>query len=103
MPPLLHVKFLRKFMRYLSWLFKIILFVLLLGFAIKNTETTVIHYFLGYEWQAPLVLILLIFFCAGAAIGIMASFGYIFRQKRKMRLLERELRLKDEEGRQATQ
>ncbi|HYA21117.1 MAG TPA: LapA family protein [Burkholderiales bacterium] len=90
-------------MRYLSWLFKIILFVLLLGFAIKNTETTVIHYFLGYEWQAPLVLILLIFFCAGAAIGIMASFGYIFRQKRKMRLLERELRLKDEESRQATQ
>ncbi|HXZ95488.1 MAG TPA: LapA family protein [Burkholderiales bacterium] len=90
-------------MRYLSWLFKIILFLLLLGFAVKNTETTVIHYYLGYEWQAPLVVILLVFFCVGAAIGIMACIGYIFRQKRKMRLLERELRLKDQENRQAAQ
>jgi len=90
-------------MRYLSWLFKIILFLLLLGFAVKNTETAVLHYYLGYEWQAPLVLILLVFFCAGAAVGIVASLSYLFRQRREMLLLKRELRLKEQENRQTAQ
>ena len=90
-------------MRYLSWLLKIILFLLLFGFAVKNTETAVLRYYLGYEWQAPLVLILLVFFCAGAAVGIMASLGYVFRQRRKLSSLKRELRLKDQENGQAAQ
>jgi len=90
-------------MRYLSWLFKIILFVLLLGFAVKNTETAVLHYYLGYEWRAPLVLILLVFFCAGAAVGIVASLSYLFRQRREMRSLKRELRLNEQENRQTAQ
>ena len=103
MPPLLHIGFCRGDMRYLSWFFKIILFLLLLGFAVKNTETAVLHYYLGYEWQAPLVLILLVFFCAGAAVGVIASLSYIFRQKRKMLSLKRELRLKDQDNRQTAQ
>ena len=90
-------------MRYLSWLLKFILFLLLLGFAVKNTETAVLHYYLGYEWQAPLVLILLVFFCAGAAVGIVASLSYLFRQRREMLLLKRELRLKGQENRQTAQ
>jgi putative membrane protein len=90
-------------MRYLSWLFKIILFLLLLGFAVKNTETAVLRYYLGYEWQAPLVLILLVFFCAGAAVGIVASLSYLFKQRREMLTLKRELRLKEQENRQTAQ
>lgn len=103
MPPLLHIGYHCGFMRYLSWLLKIILFLLLFGFAVKNTETAVLRYYLGYEWQAPLVLILLVFFCAGAAVGIMASLGYVFRQRRKLSSLKRELRLKDQENGQAAQ
>ena len=90
-------------MRYLSWLLKFILFLLLLGFAVKNTETAVLHYYLGYEWQAPLVLILLVFFCAGAAVGIVASLSYLFRQRREMLLLKREFRLKGQENRPTAQ
>ena len=90
-------------MRYLSWLLKFILFLLLLGFAVKNTETAILLYYLGYEWQAPLVLILLVFFCAGAAVGIVASLSYLFRQRREMLLLKRELRLKGQENRQTAQ
>lgn len=103
MPPLLHIGFRRGDMRYLSWLFKIILFLLLLGFAVKNTETAVLRYYLGYEWQAPLVLILLVFFCAGAAVGIVASLSYLFKQRREMLTLKRELRLKEQENRQTAQ
>jgi len=103
MPPLLHIGFRRGDMRYLSLLLKIILFLLLLGFAVKNTETAVLRYYLGYEWQAPLVLILLVFFCAGAAVGVIASLSYIFRQKRKMQSLKRQLRLNDQENKQNAQ
>jgi putative membrane protein len=90
-------------MRYLSWLIKIILFLLLLSFAVKNTETAVLRYYFGYEWPAPLVLILLVFFCAGAAVGIIASLSYIFRQRREMLSLKRELRMKGQENRQTAQ
>jgi putative membrane protein len=100
---LLHIGFRRGDMRYLSWLFKIILFLLLLGFAVKNTETAVLHYYLGYEWKAPLVLILLVFFCAGAAVGIIASLSYLFGQRREMLSLKRELRVKEQENRQTAQ
>ena len=103
MPLFLHIGFCHGYMRYLSWLFKIILFLLLLGFAVKNTETAVLRYYLGYEWPAPLVLILLVFFCAGAAVGVIASLSYIFKQRRKMLSLKRELRLKGEENRQTVQ
>lgn len=82
-------------MRYLSWLLKFILFLLLLSFAVKNTETTVLRYYLGYEWQAPLVVILLVFFCAGAAIGVAASLSYLFRQRREILNLKREMRVKN--------
>ena len=35
-------------MRYLLWLFKFALFVLVLSFAIKNTETVTVRYYLGH-------------------------------------------------------
>ncbi|MGH8750310.1 MAG: LapA family protein, partial [Burkholderiales bacterium] len=83
-------------MRTLSWFLKFILFVLLLSFAVKNTETTVLHYYLGYEWQAPLVVILLVFFGAGAALGVAACLSHVFRQRREILSLKRELRQKQE-------
>jgi uncharacterized integral membrane protein len=56
-------------MRYLLWLLKFVLFVLILSFAIKNTDTVTVRYYLGYEWQAPLVLVLLVFFGLGRCSG----------------------------------
>ena len=74
-------------MRYLSGLLKIILFVFLLGFAVKNSDLVVVHYYLGYQWQAPLVLVLLVFFTLGAIIGVAACSGYLFRQRRELQRL----------------
>jgi hypothetical protein len=51
-------------MRYLSWITRLVLFLLLLGFALKNTEPVALRYFLGQEWRAPLSLVLLLFFGA---------------------------------------
>lgn len=78
-------------MRYLSWVFGVTLFLLALGFAIKNSEIVTLYYYLGYQWQAPLVVIVLSAFCAGAGAGIAASLGFIFKQRREIFKLRREL------------
>jgi putative membrane protein len=55
-------------MRYLMWFLRIALFLVLLGFTVKNAETVTVHYYFGYQWQAPLILIILLFFDLGLAI-----------------------------------
>jgi uncharacterized integral membrane protein len=83
-------------MRYFAWLLKAALFILLLGFAVKNSDVVTLQYYLGYQWQAPLVLVILLFFALGAAVGVVASLGFLFRQRRELSALRKELRLKDQ-------
>ena len=69
-------------MRYLIWFLRGILFLLLLGFTVRNVDPVTLHYYFGFEWQAPLILILLLFFTLGVAIGVLSCLGKIFRQRR---------------------
>ena len=85
-----------KMIRYLSWVLRIALFLLLLGFAVKNSELVMLRYYLGYEWQAPLVLIILIFTLVGVVIGVAANLGFVFKQKREILALKKELRMKSQ-------
>ena len=82
-------------MRYLVWLLRAILFLLLLGFAVKNDQPVTLRYFLGYEWQVSLVVILLLFFAVGMGTGVLALMGNLFRQQREIAALKKELRLKN--------
>ncbi|MDE1943443.1 MAG: LapA family protein [Betaproteobacteria bacterium] len=82
-------------MVYLKWLVRIVIFVLLLGFAVKNLEPVTLNYFLGYQWQEPLVVILLAFTLLGVIIGLLASMSTLFRQRREIQALRRELRRLD--------
>ncbi len=81
-------------MRYLVWLLRAVMFIVLLGFAVKNDQPVVLRYFFGYEWQASLVVILLLFFAVGMGIGVLAMLGNVFRQRRDIAALKRELSLK---------
>ena len=78
-------------MRFFLWTLKVALFLLVLSFAVKNTDLVTVRYYLGYQWQAPLVLVLLAFFCLGVVIGIVASLAHMLRQRRAMAGLRREL------------
>jgi uncharacterized integral membrane protein len=71
----------------------VLLFLLFLGFALKNTEPVAVRYFLGYEWHAALSLVLLVFFGAGAVLGVAASLGVAYRQRRELVRLRRRSRL----------
>lgn len=64
------------------WLINIILFLFLLSFSAKNSEITTIHYYFDLEWQAPVVVILLIFFALGISLGYL--FGIIKKSRRKL-------------------
>ena len=67
-------------------------FLLLLGFAVKNLDGVTVRYFLGLAWQAPLVLVLLVFFAAGISLGVAPSVAIMVRQRREILGLKRELR-----------
>ena len=82
-------------MRYLIWLLRAVLFFMLLGLALKNDQPVVLRYFFGFEWQASLVVVMLLFFAVGMGVGILAVLGNIFRQRREIAVLKRELRLKN--------
>jgi putative membrane protein len=82
-------------MRYLNWMLRVVLFLALLGFAVKNDQPVTLHYFFGYEWQSNLVTVLLIFFAAGAAIGILAMFANVLQKRREIAVLKRDIRAKE--------
>jgi uncharacterized integral membrane protein len=82
-------------MRYLIWLLRAILFLLLLGFALKNDQLVTLRYFFGYEWQTSLVVVLLCFFTTGVVIGLLAMVGMLYRQRRELSSAKRELQLKN--------
>lgn len=82
-------------MKYLLWILRALLFLILLSFALKNDEPVVLHYFFGYEWHTSLILVLLLFFATGAAIGMLAILGTLLRQRREIAALKKELNLKN--------
>ena len=79
-------------MRYLSWILRLLLFVLLFGFALKNSDPGSVRFYLGSQWDASLALVVLVFFGIGAAAGVIACFAYIYRQRREILQLRKELR-----------
>lgn len=82
-------------MKYLIWLLRAFVFLILLSFAVKNDQPVVLSYFFGYEWSASLVLVLLLFFALGAAVGMLAVLGTLLRQRKEVARLKNELRLKN--------
>ncbi len=82
-------------MRYLNWLLRAVVFLILLSFALKNDQPVVLRFFFSYEWQTSLVVALLLFFAVGAGVGMLAILGNVIRQRREIAVLKRELRLKN--------
>lgn len=69
-------------MKIISRIIAAILFVAFFGFALKNEQIVTLQYFFGYQQSAPLVIMLLIFFLAGAVLGVLAMVPIVFRHKR---------------------
>ncbi|NJD24032.1 MAG: LapA family protein [Betaproteobacteria bacterium] len=77
-------------MTALTWAIRLVIFSLLLLFALRNTQVVTLHFVPGYQWDAPLVITLLAFFAGGALLGALSLVGVIFRQRREIGRLKRE-------------
>ena len=78
-------------MRYLGWAVRILFFVAVLGFALQNSQAVTLHYFLGYVWEAPLVVLLLAALALGTLLGLLALLPTLFRLRRERTKLRKEL------------
>ena len=58
-------------MKYLSWLLKAAIFFTLFAFALNNQQAVGVNFFFGTTWTAPLVLVVLVTFAIGLALGIL--------------------------------
>ena len=78
-------------MRVLAWLVRLVFFLVMMGFALSNTETSTLRFFgiPQFEWRAPLVLFLLVFFAAGTLLGVLAAVPTVLRQRRELGRLRR--------------
>ena len=79
-------------MRALLWGCRILIFLFLFAFALKNTDPVSIRFFLDTAWQAPLIIIVLGFFAGGAALGVLSLLGTVFGLRREVSRLQFEAR-----------
>ena len=86
-----------KLLTIFAWILRVMLFLALFLFATKNTETVTLRFWFEQTWQAPLVLLLLAFLAGGALLGVLACLARLFRQRREIARLKRELRLRTHE------
>ena len=78
-------------MRALLWVLRIVLFLLLFTFAVKNSAPVSVRFFLDAAWQAPLIIVWLAFFVGGAALAVLSLMTMLFRLRRQVAELQREL------------
>lgn len=69
--------------RYLGLLVKLLVFLLVLGFALKNSHSVIFYSYLDYVWQAPLIVILGLAFVLGALTSVLALLPTLFRLRRE--------------------
>jgi putative membrane protein len=79
-------------MRVVTLAVRLVLFILLLVFAAKNTEPATLHFLFDVALSAPLIVLLFAFFVAGALFGVLALLGTLLRQRREISRLQREVR-----------
>jgi putative membrane protein len=73
----------KNFTHYLGLLAKLLVFLLVLGFALKNSHSVVFYSYLDYVWQAPLIVMLGLAFVLGALAGVLALLPTLFRLRRE--------------------
>lgn len=80
-------------MSYVSWALKFAIFLALVGFVFANSQAVKLTYWFAYSWEAPLVLIIVAFFAIGVVVGLLASLTSIFRLRRQVQSLKKEIKL----------
>ncbi|CAM2142396.1 lipopolysaccharide assembly protein A [Pararobbsia alpina] len=79
-------------MRFIVWLLRAVVFIVLLVLALANTQDASLNFVAGYSWTAPLILIGLVFFAVGLLAGVLAAAPALVRQRLEIGRLKRQLK-----------
>jgi uncharacterized integral membrane protein len=79
-------------MRYLVWALRLLVFVVVLLFALKNTDRVNVYFFANhFISEVPLIVVMLVCFIAGTVFGLLLTLPGALRRRRDVAALRREL------------
>lgn len=79
-------------MRYLVWVLRLLVFLVVLLFALKNTDPVKVTFFADYTLaHVPLIIVMLVTFLLGLILGLLLMVLNIMRKKREIAKLKRDL------------
>lgn len=88
-------------MRYLVWILRLVVFIVVLMFALKNTGPVDVSFFADHVVTGvPLIVVMLAVFVLGVIFGLLIAAPSIMRKRREAARLRRELVRLEEKGRQ---
>lgn len=87
-------------MRYVVWILRLVVFVLVLLFALKNTGPVDVNFFADLVvHDVPLIVVMLVMLIVGGALGVLAITPAIMRKRREIRRLRRRVTELEEQSR----
>jgi uncharacterized integral membrane protein len=79
-------------MRYFIWILRLAVFVVVLLFALKNTDRVTVRFFVDtITTEIPLIVVMLACFVAGTLFGLLLTVPASLRRRRELAALRREL------------
>ena len=69
-------------MRFFVWLIRAFIFFTLFAFALNNQQPATVRWFFGVTWHSPMVIIVLVAFAAGCAVGVLSMVPSWWHQRR---------------------
>lgn len=85
-------------MRYLVWILRLVVFIVVLMFALKNTGPVDVNFFADHVVTGvPLIVVMLAVFVLGVVFGLLVAAPSVMRRRREANKLRREVaRLQDQ-------
>jgi lipopolysaccharide assembly protein A len=81
----------QKLLWLLRWILKAAIFFTLFAFALNNQHEVTAHFFFGRQWQAPLVVIVLLAFTTGMVLGVLGMVPRWWRHRKASHQLKDQL------------
>ena len=90
-------------MRYLVWALRLLVFVAVLMFALKNTDPVTVRFYADHlVTEVPLIVVMLACFVIGTIFGLLLTVPAGMRRRRELARVRRELELARAAGPQNT-
>ena len=70
-------------MKFVAWLIRLLVFLLLLLFALQNQHSITLHGLFGSQATWPLAWVMALMLALGAALGVLAMLPRVLRRKPK--------------------